>query len=53
MNGMEIMFTANSVLGFYFFSIWTNKNAYNVTLKMVFLGLGVANLLFAIGKLPF
>ena len=53
MSGMEIMFAINSVWGFYFFSIWTSKNAYNVTLRMLFLGFAVANLLFAIGKLPF
>lgn len=53
MSGMEIMFTINSVLGFYFFSIWTSKDSYNVTLKMIFLSIGIFNLLFAIGKLPF
>ena len=53
MTGTEIMFAINSIWGFYFFSIWTNKDSYNVTLKMLFLGFGVANLLFAIGKLPF
>ena len=53
MSGTEIMFAINSIWGFYFFSIWTNKDSYNVTLKMLFLGFGVANLLFAIGKLPF
>ena len=53
MNGMEIMFAINSFVGFYFFAIWTKKDSYNLTLKMIFLGFGIANLLFAIGKLPF